>query len=109
MLPTVIDCYSIPSSSVKTSQMDLADFFILHPHKIAFCPSHQQHVFICTRSVPHAALDCLPNCSPVAHTPGVTHVPDTSSHLPEYQWGGTADTEVPRQGWCGGLLKEKPN
>lgn len=49
MLPVVIDCRSIHGSSVKTSQPDVAAFFFFlswYSCKMAFCPSHQQHVFI---------------------------------------------------------------
>lgn len=38
---------------------------------MAFCPSHQQHVFIYKRIVPHTALHCLPSRSPVTHVPGI--------------------------------------
>lgn len=75
MLPVVIDCRSIHSSSVKTSQPDAAAFFFFflswYSCKMAFCPSHQQLVFIYKRIVPHAALHCLPSCSPVTHVPRI--------------------------------------
>lgn len=105
----VIDCCSIHSSSVKMPQPDLAAFFFIpHSHKMVLGSSHQQHVFNYKRIVPHTVLDCLPNCSPVAHTPGITHVPDTTSHLLQCQWATTLDIEVPGLERCSDLLKKKP-
>lgn len=100
MFPLVMDCCSIHSSRLKALQPDLAAFFLWHSGKMSLRCSHQQHVFIYKRVFSYASLDCLPNRSPVAHTPGVTHVPDTTSHLARYLLGRTAGTIVPRWGLC---------
>jgi hypothetical protein len=88
MLPMVIDYCSIRSFSVKTLQPDLTAFFILSSLKMPLRSSHQQHVFIYKKVVLYTTVDCLPNCSPLAHTPGVTCSLDSRSHLVQYQWVG---------------------
>lgn len=102
----VIDCCSI--HSVKTSQPDLAAFFffIWSSCKTAFCCSHQRHVFIYKRIVPHAALDCLPDGFPGAREPDIIHICDTPSNL-HCQQDRTADMGVPRHGVMWWPFEEK--
>lgn len=94
----VIDCVAFVAPVSKRLNLTWQLFSILYSHKMALRASHQQHVFIYKRIVSCAALDCLPNCSPVARAPAIKHVPDTTSHLLHHQWDRTAGTEVSRHG-----------